>query len=82
MAVRRRAVSSRVRDLMIVIYVPGLAVARSCKLLLESRNRRRGKCSVRVGYCLLLLVVAIESGDGIERAYRRANEDVAIECSS
>ena len=41
-----------------------------------------GRCSVRVGYCVSQVVVDIECGDGIVKAYRGANDDVAIEYSS
>jgi len=38
-----------------------------------------GRCSVRVGYCVSLLFVAMDCGDRIVRAYRGVNEDVAID---
>ena len=38
------------------------------------------KWSVRLGYCASLLVVNMKCGGEIVRAYRRVNEDVAIEC--
>ena len=38
-----------------------------------------GRCSVHVGYCVSLVVIDIASEDGILRAYRGANEDVAVE---
>ena len=34
---------------------------------------------VRVGYYVLLIVVGVECGDGIMRAYRGTEENVAIE---
>ena len=40
------------------------------------------RCSVRVGYYVLLLVVAMKYGEGIAKAYRGVNEDVAIEYGS
>ena len=47
----------------------------------EERNWRGGKCSVRVSYCVWSFVVDMECKNGVARAYRVANEDVAIECS-
>ena len=41
-----------------------------------------GRCSVRVGYCVLQVFVVIECGGGTSGAYRGVNEDVAIECGS
>jgi len=37
-----------------------------------------GRCSVRVGCCVLSFVVDMECGDDIARAYRGVNEGVAI----
>jgi len=37
------------------------------------------ECSVRVSYCVSLLVVDMYCGDKITRAYRGVNDDVAIE---
>jgi len=42
----------------------------------------RGRRSVRVGYCVLLIVVAMECGVGIARAYRDVKEDVLINYGS
>ena len=39
-----------------------------------------GRCSVHVGYCVVQVVVVMKCGEGITRAYRGANEDVAVEC--
>jgi len=41
---------------------------------------KMGRRSVHVSYCVWMVVVGMEYGDGIERAYRRVNEGVAIEC--
>ena len=43
--------------------------------------RRSGRCFVRVGYCVSLLVVNLECGGVVVRAYRWVNDDVAIESS-
>ena len=39
-----------------------------------------GRCSVHVGYSVSLLVVVMKCGEKVSKAYRGANEDVAIEC--
>ena len=38
-----------------------------------------GRMTVRVSYDVLQILVAIECGDRIARAYRATNDDVAIE---
>ena len=39
-----------------------------------------GRWSERVGYFVELIVVDMECGEEIVRAYRGLNEDVAVEC--
>ena len=39
-----------------------------------------GRCSVRVSCCNSQAVVVVNCADGIVRAYRGVNGDVAIEC--
>ena len=50
-----------------------------CSVFIEG-ILRFGKCSVRVGYCVSLLVIAMKCGDEILERKRGANEDVAIKC--
>jgi len=45
----------------------------------ESAKNFVDQMILRVGYSVLLFVVDIECDRGIKRAYRVANEDVAIE---
>jgi len=61
-------------------------VVRDCRMWREVAacvrgSRVSGIFSVRVGYCVSQVDVDVECGDDIVRAYRGANEDVAIECS-
>ena len=44
--------------------------------------RRSGRLSVRVGYCVLAIVVAMDCGGEVTRAYRGVNEDLAIGCGA
>ena len=55
-----------------------------CSVCRKPIIRRRGRRSVRVGYYVSLLVVAMKCGRGVTRAYRGANEGVAMNaaCSS
>ena len=55
-------------------------VLADCDKKFASGNRRSGKYSVRVCCWVSLLVVAMECGVGVVRAYRGMNEGVAIEC--
>jgi len=47
-----------------------------------SGEGERERFVVRIGCCVLLMVVVMESRGGVARAYRGVNEDVAIEYDS
>ena len=64
---------------MLVVWVANATSASFMSLLLSSRENVR--CSVRVSWCVLLLLVAMEYENGIRRAYSKVKEDVVtIEC--
>jgi len=53
---------------------------RSSTTVCVEEGRRSGRCSVRVGCCVSLLVVNMECRQGVLRASSLVNDDVAVKC--